>query len=396
MHVRIIHQYFRLPEEGGGLRTWYMGKYLLDHGYEVSIITAGNISGYKRRNVDGLDVHYLPVYYSNHLGFLSRIHAFWLFVWKTVRLSAKLPRPDVHYILTTPLTTGIIGSWLKQRYNVPYIFEVGDLWPEAPHQLGVLRQKWLLNLARRLENKSYENAASLVGLSPEISSFLEDKNPGKRVHTIPNVSDTGFFQPAPASSEMENFLDSKNSFVISYIGTLGQANHLEYLIEAVARKPDNLDVRVIIMGDGAQASKLKELAKPYPSIRFLNHGNRDAVRDLLRATDAVYISFKDVPVLTSGSPNKFFDGLAAGKMIIINFDGWIRKLIEKHSCGFWHSPNHPEQLWEKLIPFTRNNKMLSEFQRNARQLGEESFRPDIVFSKLPDVLSPFSPGDSVH
>ncbi len=385
MHVRIIHQYFRTPEEGGGLRTWYMGKYLISRGYEVSIITGGNKSGYHRRTIDGMDVHYLPIYYSNHLGFLSRLHAFWLFVQKSVHLLTTLPAADIHYILTTPLTTGLIGIRAKRKLRIPYIFEIGDIWPEAPKQLKVLTNPLGLWLAEMLERKSYQEAEALVGLSPEISQYLREKASGKPVYTIPNISETSFFRLSEKLPDVR-----PNKFVISYIGTLGQANHLEYLINAARHFPDASGVKVVIMGDGAQAASLKKLVTPNDPIRFLPHGGREEVKKVMEESDAVYISFKDVPVLSSGSPNKFFDGLAAGKLIILNFKGWIKNLIEEKKCGIYHQPEHPESLWIGLKPFLEDPKLLLSYQKRSRKLAEESFAKEKVFEELDKLLKELS------
>ena len=75
--------------------------------------------------------------------------------------------------------------------------------------------------------------------------------------------------------------------------------------------------------------------------------------NLLEQSDAVYVSFKDVKVLGTGSPNKFFDSLAAGKLTIINFDGWIKQLITKNKCGFHHNPHSSTAFVRKLKVFVK-------------------------------------------
>ena len=47
--------------------------------------------------------------------------------------------------------------------------------------------------------------------------------------------------------------------------------------------------------------------------------NREGVKEVMNVTDATFICYKPVPILETGSPNKYFDGLAAGKLILINF-----------------------------------------------------------------------------
>ena len=44
--------------------------------------------------------------------------------------------------------------------------------------------------------------------------------------------------------------------------------------------------------------------------------------------------------MEANSANKFFDALAAGKPIMINYKGWQAKLIEKYNIGIVVSSNN--------------------------------------------------------
>ena len=97
---------------------------------------------------------------------------------------------------------------------------------------------------------------------------------------------------------------------------------------------------------------------------------KEGVKEIMNITDAVFISFKNVPVLSTGSPNKFFDGLAAGKIAIINFEGWLKELIDKKQCGIYYDTKHPESFINSLQPFLERDEYLKIFQANARDLAK--------------------------
>jgi hypothetical protein len=132
MKVIYIHQYFRTPEQGGAVRSYHLAKGLLESGIELEMITAHSGKDYDQRWIEGIKVHYLPVDYDQKFGFLRRVWSFFQFVRLSKKLLKKLSRPDLLYITSTPLTTGWIGLWAKKHLALPYIFEVRDLWPEAP------------------------------------------------------------------------------------------------------------------------------------------------------------------------------------------------------------------------------------------------------------------------
>jgi hypothetical protein len=79
----------------------------------------------------------------------------------------------------------------------------------------------------------------------------------------------------------------------------------------------------------------------------------------MNITDAAFVCYKNVPILETGSPNKYFDGLAAGKLIVINFGGWIRKEIEEKQCGIYADPQQPTDFVKKIRPFICDQKLLN-------------------------------------
>lgn len=98
--------------------------------------------------------------------------------------------------------------------------------------------------------------------------------------------------------------------------------------------------------------------------------------------DASYVSYADYPSLWTGSPNKFFDGIAAGKLIILNFEGWIKDIVEEYGCGLYYDQHKPEEFWKKLEPYLNNSELLQKAQINSRRLALESFSKKELVSKF--------------
>jgi hypothetical protein len=102
----------------------------------------------------------------------------------------------------------------------------------------------------------------------------------------------------------------------------------------------------------------------------------------LNVTDAVYVSYADVPVLATGSPNKYFDGLAAGKLMLINFKGWLKNITESHELGFYVDPTRPEVVSELMGPIALNRANLLKSQKKARAIAETYFSRELAVQKL--------------
>lgn len=384
MKILYIHQYFKTPEEGGSIRSFYLASGLVKHGYDVEMITTHNKSKYELRPIEGIKVHYLPVFYDNHLGFIRRIFSFIKFYFLAVRLSKTIKDVDLIYAMTTPLTVGLIAMKLKKILNLPYYFEVGDLWPEAPIQMGFVKNVFVKSLLYSLERRIYSGADKIIALSPSIRNYIEKVTPGKKVYLIPNMSDVEYFSPNQAERH------HLGKFVISYFGAVGKANHLEYLIEAALLCQKHLpQVHFKLMGYGSELGRIMRLAKQtgIENIEFLSYGCKSKVKELLDDSDAVYVSFANYEVLNTGSPNKLFDGLAAGKLIIINFEGWLKELIETHECGLSYDPEYPEEFIGSLELLLMDRELLSKYQDNARQIAERYYSKDLHLQKLLKLLN---------
>jgi glycosyltransferase involved in cell wall biosynthesis len=391
--VLILHQHFKSPSKGGALRSYYLAKALVDHGIKTTVITAHNEPSTHEENVDGIRVCYLPVLYDNSFGFYKRSKAFIKYAYQAIRVAGSVGPFDLCYAISVPLTISFVAQGLKKRHNLPYIFEVGDLWPDAPIQLGYIKNRFLKNMLYWLERESYEHAEFVVALSPAIEAAIGKKMPGKRTELIPNMSDTDFFKPEKKDPNLEEVYDVKDKFVISYIGALGFANGLDHILEcARAAQKAELPIQFILCGDGAMKESLERGIKRLKlnNVRILPFQNRDGVHRVLNVTDAVFICYRPVPILETGSPNKYFDGLAAGKLVIMNFGGWIREEIEREGCGVYIDPRNPSGFVSAIHPFLQDPEILKKYQRQARSLAEREYSRKVLGERFFSLINRWS------
>ncbi|WP_209329979.1 glycosyltransferase family 4 protein [Lunatimonas salinarum] len=389
MNIVYIHQYFVTPREGGAVRSYHLAKGLVEEGAQVDLITTHNQARYDIQLIDGIRVHYLPVGYRNEFSFYRRLRAFLAFVRQAKRLLKRLNRPDLLYITSTPLTTGLIGLWAKRRLAVPYFFEVRDLWPEAPIQLGLIKNLLLKSFVYRMERRIYEEAMHLVALSPGIRDAIVRTCPGKPVSCIPNFADTVFFQPPDDRlSKHSGSYSLQEPLTISYVGAIGAVNGLGAFLDlANEAQKAGKNWRFVLMGKGGSLLRLKEMAssRSLANVVFRPFGNKREVRDQLAKSDFAYLSFLPLPVLESSSPNKFFDALAMGVPVIINFKGWIADLVKKHDIGVLqgHSLNRTLQ---KIESFHRESAKWNGASNRARRLAEKQFTKEKAVSSLCKLL----------
>ncbi|GAB4395262.1 MAG: glycosyltransferase family 4 protein [Microscillaceae bacterium] len=375
LKILYLHQYFRTPEEGGATRSYYLAKALVDAGHQVVMLSAHNQAHYQQCTWEGISVHYFPVYYGNQLSFWRRIKAFFAYARQVYRLVRSWNDIDWVYATSTPLTVGWLAYQLYRRKGWPYFFEVRDLWPQAPIEMGYLRFPFLPEYLYHWERKIYQNARQIIALSPGIQAYIQGRAPSTPITFIPNFADIDFF--LPSKEALPGNFSASRPFIIAYTGTLGRANGMEAWLEVIKCCPPPWQelVKWVWMGEGAEKDKLIAKAQQWNlrPLSFLEPQNKTAVKQTLEQAQAALVSFQDWPVLQTTSPNKFFEALAAGKLLIVNTDGWLRELVEKHACGLYIPHTNPTSFWQQLGPYLEDTARLRQAQTNARALARQAF-----------------------
>ena len=123
MKILLVHQYFKFPEEGSGIRSWYIARELVQMGHQVTVLSGHNV----KQGLENHDfaIQYFRIPYDNNFGFWKRIMAFYSFVRHSKWYLKKDHDFDMAYVLTTPLTTGMVALHLKKKYQIILIFTLG-------------------------------------------------------------------------------------------------------------------------------------------------------------------------------------------------------------------------------------------------------------------------------
>jgi glycosyltransferase involved in cell wall biosynthesis len=376
MRILYLHQFFVTRAGVGGTRSYEFARRFVARGHSVGMVTAEG----GERTVDGIEVAGVRGGYSDYMSatavsYPRRMRAFARFALAATRAALRGPRPDVVYASSPPLTIALPALAAAARWRAPLVFEVRDLWPEAPIQMGALRNPFARRLARTLERFAYRRSTRLIALSPGIrAGVLATGVPEERVALVPNASDLDLFDPAPR--------ESGDRFTVSYFGTMGEANDLSAAVEAARLLPD---VEFVLMGDGKRRADLQRGAPEnvaFPGVAAA----KQEVAALAARSDACLTLFKDVPVLATNSPNKLFDSFAAGRPAIVNMNGWMRALVEENEAGLYVRAGDGDDLAAKIAWLRDHPDEAAAMGRNARALAEREFDRDLLAERVLELL----------
>jgi glycosyltransferase involved in cell wall biosynthesis len=390
MRILYLHQFFITREGIGGTRSYEFARRFVARGHELRMVTAGQ----GVRSVEGIEVVGVSGAYSDYMtatamGYGRRILAFARFAVGATLATLRGPRPDVIYATSPPLTMALPAMLASLRWRAPLVFEVRDLWPEAPIQMGALRNPLLRAIARGLERLVYRRAATVVVLSTGIrDGVLAAGVPVTGVELVPNGADLELFSPELDGRELRERLGLGDRFVVSYFGAMGEANDLTQVVEAAAlTDPDQ--VAFVLLGGGKRRAQLERLARERGARNVIFEDpvpDKTSVAVLAAASGACLTIFKDVPVLATNSPNKLFDTLAAGRPAIVNTDGWMRELVERNEAGLFARPGDARDLADQVERLRADPELARRLGANARALAEREFDRDALAERALAVL----------
>jgi glycosyltransferase involved in cell wall biosynthesis len=388
MRILYFHQHFSTPRGATGIRSYEMARRLVHHGHEVTMV-CGSYGGGKtgldgpftkgRRTgmVSGIRVIEFDLSYANATGFARRAWLFAKFALGGVGL-ALTEQYDRVFATTTPLTAGIPGIFARWLRGKPFIFEVRDLWPELPREMGAIRNPVVLGLMSVLEWASYRSAHRCIGLSPGIVDGIARVGVDReRIALVTNGCDLDIFARSRSESWRPNGVRDDDLMAI-FTGTHGMANGLDAALDAAAvlKARGRDDIRLVLIGDGLLKPSLIERARHEGLDNVVFHDPVDKTRlsGLMSSADLGLQCLANVPAFYFGtSPNKFFDYIAAGLPVLNNYPGWLADMIRDGDCGFAVPPEDASAFADALESAADDRAALVRKGKNAATLARRDF-----------------------
>ena len=377
----------------GSTRSFEFAKRLVQRGDTVYMVTA-NWQGQSKGSFSkewGINVYWAPIRYANKMNFIAKYFSYISYLGYVMIIGKKL-KYDLIIASSTPLTVAIPALIFNKLKSTKFVFEIRDLWPQLPIAVGALKSSILIRLAQFLEEKTYASAEQVIALSPGMASELKGRIPDEKLSVVTNLSDMNAFSVSDQKGvEFRNkFPRISNGPLVVYSGAFGRINGVSYVLEiADEMKKINPNVQFLLAGDGYEKEKLRMQSKKLGLLNehlfIIDYIPKSEMPSLLSAATITTSFFIDLPEMEHNSANKFFDGLAAGKPIMINYGGWQAELLMESGAGFIIPPNDPTGAAEKLNEVILNDKKLHQMGQAARNLATR-FDVNSSYKKFEDVI----------
>jgi colanic acid biosynthesis glycosyl transferase WcaI len=308
------------------------------------------------------------------------------FWWKLQRYHLN---PDAVVVYSPPLPLALVGVWLRSKAR--FLLNVQDLFPQNAIDLGVLRNPWQIRFFRWLEGYVYRNA-DVVTVHSEGNrksvlqhySELVDK-----LRILHNWVDVDHHQSATATVDFRAKWKITQRYIAVFAGVMGPSQYLERVLEVAEHMQNHSDLLFLLVGDGVEKTKLKQLAeqKQLCNVRFEGFIGRDVYPDLLKICSLGLVCLSpqnQTPVV----PGKILGYMAAGIPVVAflqsQSDG--HSIVREAVCGVTADSadlNACRAAFEEIM--VQRNK-LQEIGAFGKKYATEHFSKEACVTRIEEML----------
>lgn len=265
----------------------------------------------------------------------------------------------------------------------------------SPHKFRQLGK--VVFLKRRimdiLETISLRLADGVIVRTESLRADVQRRKGCENIETIPNFIETDMFSPtAEGYDSIRNKLRLEKDRIITFIGRLNYIKGVDVLIKSlkyILKK--RKDVRLLIIGDGAERSRLEELARSLSlqnNIDFVGFVKRSYLPRFLIATHVFVF-----PSRGEGQPKALLEAMSVGKAVVASRVKGIADMIIDGHNGILFTPDCPQDLANKisyLIDRPAFGRILGE---NGRKYIEDNFSEETILNKWTRFIESFLDGE---
>jgi colanic acid biosynthesis glycosyl transferase WcaI len=393
--ILYISQYFP-PEMGApAARASELACHWADAGHQVSVLTGfpNHPTGVVppewrartrhlvyREQVGGVDVFRTWLWPLPNRKAHERMRNYASFCVSAALRGLTLPRPDVIIASSPQLLVGLSGWWISFARQIPFVFEVRDLWPESLTAVGVGDENSLLyHVLAGVAKFLYRKADRIVVVTPAFREHLirHWRVPEEKIAVVENGVETDLFAPSTstANDAFRRDLGAQGKFLASYIGTMGNAHGLETLLDAAAQLQHNTDVLFLLLGEGAEKERIKTLAQSrgLTNVRFLDQQPREKIPAYISASDACLVLLKKTDIFKTVIPTKMLEFMSCARPVILGVDGQARQIIDEAGAGIVIEPENAAALVAAISQLSSNRELGTAMGRKGREYILQNF-----------------------
>ena len=277
-----------------------------------------------------------------------------------------------------PIFTGFIGYLLKKEYKKPLNICV---YGSNPYDKNWLREKKTNFFLAPLAKYLIKNTDGIQVDGQKAFQSLKAKFPFLRIFYKPMVpQDIKKFKEADGVVIKRELLKNREEKILLFVGRLVKQKNIPFLLTCFQKIiQDFSNVRLVIIGEGEEEEKLKDLTKE------LKIGNKvEWIKSVPYSRIPQYFKAADIFVLPSlyeGFARVLMEAAMAGKPIVSTNVGGTEDIIKDGENGFVINQGNEKNFVEKVLFLLQNTTIVQRMGEKGQELMEKKFSPQKTLLK---------------
>ncbi len=381
MKLLFLSENFPPESNAAATRVYERACYWVKWGHQVTVITSAPnfpegklFAGYQNKwkqyeFVSGIKIVRVKTYIAANQGILHRTIDFLSFMVTGFCAALREERPDVIAATSPQFFTAIAGWAASAVRGIPFVFELGDLWPASISAVGAMRKSLALKLIEKLELFLYRRSTQIAALTNSYKVNLSNRGIDKnKISVVVNGVDLSRYKPRACDPDLSQKWGLENKFVVGYIGTHGMAHALSNVLNAAEIIQKNQTICFLLVGAGAERAGLVKEAKKRSlnNVIFMPRQPKELMPAIWSLCDVALVHLKNSQVFAGVIPSKIFEAEAMGLPILLAAPkGEASKIILKDKAGLHIAAEDPTALAESVSQLAVNRSALKNFAAAA-------------------------------
>lgn len=356
------------------MRSRRILNYITNNGHDVHFFCENDGSQSRFEVVDGVEVERVNAQNESVLR-KAFFHATLMdYSWcKKMKNSISIESFDLlHVIDLNPLRTIL----LAKEGDIPVVADLRELYPESlkAHKRSMkIHQRFLRPIWRykRLEREVIKKVDGLIVESSTAKAHYIEKfdfDP-ERVVVSRNVPD---LQELETLTAQKKPIEYSEDFIITYVGNFTSQRDLRTLLHAISNiNEDELSIRLLMVGDGADRERLESLADELgisEIVEFTGWVSLKRMFDYLAVSDiGISLCEKGNKDSECAIPNKIFQYMYMRVPVIAGNLNAMKEVIDKTDAGIVIPPENPEQLAQAIRKLYHSRDLVKRLGNNGHE-----------------------------
>jgi glycosyltransferase involved in cell wall biosynthesis len=353
---------------------------LLNAGFEIHLLCLRKTGQVINETFEGIRIHRIDAGKNNYqLAFWDVIMSL-NFVHPKFKSAIRkiVQRENMNVIHVNDLPLAGTALSLKKELGLKVVLDMHENYPEA------LRTwfKWKKNPIVRIKNSLFmnpehwtkfekracEQCDRIIAVVEEMKERVAQEHgiDSNKITVVTNTEDKNFVNQKLDTSVYQSL---QGKFILTYSGGIGPHRGVDTAIKGMQYLKDEDKIQFAIVGFGSPSvmNNLKALVEELQlkNVHFIGFQPFSKFYSYMHLTDVNVIPHQSNGHTDNTVPHKLFQGMMAGKPLLVSSSAPLKRLVEKHQSGLVFEAGNPKDFADKVMQLFKNTEQQKKLGDNG-------------------------------